>query len=100
LSIGSELCRNSFCFQFAWLKDNTSAPETLKVTEDRQCRERGLLHISDKAFGFSKILESLRVQGMNMSRLVGSNDKARFTDTALETILNNLTLACTWRDCF
>ena len=37
---------------------------------------------------------------MNMSRLVGSNDKARFTDTALETILNNPTLASAWRDRF
>ena len=95
-----ELLEDNIIVQFAWLEDNTSAPETLEVTEDRQYRERGLLHISDEAFGFFKILESLKVQEMNMARLVGSIDKARFTDTALETILNNPTLASAWRDCF
>ena len=94
------LLEDNIIVQFAWLEDNTSAPETLEVTEDRQYRERGLLHISDEAFGFFNILESLRVQEMNMSRLIGSNDKACFNDTAPETILNNPTLGSAWRDCF
>jgi len=75
-----ELFEEQIIVQFVWLKDYTSSPGTLEVTEDQQYRERGLLYISDEAFECFKILENLRVQQMNLSRLSGSNMKASFAD--------------------
>ena len=74
-----ELLEEQIIVQFAWLKDNVSAPGTMKVTEDRQFRERGLLHISHEAFECFKILENLRVQQMNLSIAI-SIDKGIFAD--------------------
>jgi hypothetical protein len=39
------------------------------VTENRQYRERGLIHISDRAFDFSLMLEQERVDDINEQRL-------------------------------
>ena len=34
------------------LEETTNLPDTLQVTEERQFRERGLIHISDEAYKF------------------------------------------------
>ena len=52
-----ELLEEHIIVQYSCLKDNTDAPGTLEVTEDRQYRERGLIHISDEAFECFKVIE-------------------------------------------
>ncbi|KAL9977309.1 hypothetical protein ACROYT_G014699 [Oculina patagonica] len=42
-----DLLEENIIVQYSWLKDHTEFPGSLKVTEDRQYRERELLHISD-----------------------------------------------------
>ena len=44
-------------------------PDTLQVTEGRQYRERGLLHISDQAYIFFMALEKKRVDLLNLNIL-------------------------------
>ena len=44
------LMEENLIVQYSWLKDHTKFPGSLDVTEERQYRERGLLHISDEAF--------------------------------------------------
>ena len=53
----------------------TEFPETLKVTESRQCRIHVLLHITDAAFKLSLKLEHARVSVLNttMLQLHGEN---------------------------
>ena len=51
------------------LQSITSYPETLEVTESRQFREKGLVHISDACFLVSVHLEQLRVDFMNSTKL-------------------------------
>ena len=63
-------------------------------------RERGLLHISDEAFEYFKILENLRIHQMNLSRLAGSNMKASFADNAVHVIQSDATLSSAWRAAF
>jgi len=70
------------------------------VTEDRQYRERGLLYNSDEAFECFKVLENLRVQQMNLSRLSGSNMKACFADNAVDVIQGDETLSSAWKAAF
>ena len=55
--------------QYSWLQENTMFPGTLEVTEDRQYRERGLIHISDACFECLKRIEEQRQQLMNETRL-------------------------------
>ena len=43
-----------------FVQENSDVPETLRVTESRQYRERGLLHISDSAYDFFMLLEQQR----------------------------------------
>lgn len=53
---------------FAILSGTTGNPEMLHVTESRQFRERGLLHISDDAHGFFMSLEQERVNNINCNK--------------------------------
>lgn len=75
-------------------------PGTLEVTEDRQYRERGLIHISDEAFACFKIIEEMRVQHMNSSRLMSSNEKAHFADNAIQAIKDDTALKAAWTAAF
>ncbi|CAB3978897.1 ATP-dependent DNA helicase PIF1 [Paramuricea clavata] len=47
----------SVIIPFAKLTEDTMFPETLEVIEDRQYREKGLLHISDQAYLFFMAME-------------------------------------------
>ena len=48
-----ELMEENVIVPFAKLSQSTKVAETLYVTEARQYRERGLIHISDNAYRFS-----------------------------------------------
>lgn len=65
----------------------TSDITTLNVTESRQYRERGLLHITDRAFEFFETLEQERVNLINLERL--SQLQAQVVDKSIESVLKN-----------
>lgn len=73
--------------QYSWLMNNTTIPEMLEVTENRQFKERGLLHISDAAYSFVLLLETKRVQLFNTQRIKQCAAKSEFVDTALKGVL-------------
>lgn len=54
----SELLEEHVIEPYELLSQSTAFSETLDVTEDRQYRERGLLHISDKSFCSSRGLKN------------------------------------------
>ena len=72
-------------------------PGTLEVTEDRQYRERGLIHISDACFECLKRIEEQRQQLMNETRLQQSDRKDQFVDDAISSDDGLLIL---WDDMF
>ena len=72
-------------------------PGTLEVTEDRQYRERGLIHISDACFECLKRIEEQRRQLMNETRLQQSDRKDQFVDDAISSDDGLLIL---WDDMF
>lgn len=67
------LLEENIIVPFAKLEETSKYPETLDVTEARQYRERGLLHISDEAYIFFMALEEQRVKFLNMHRLKEAN---------------------------
>lgn len=81
--------------QYSWLKDNTKFSDSLEVTEDRQFRERGLLHISDQAFCCFKRIEEIR----DRDRLVPGN-RSDFLDVVIEKIQCDEILWDAWRGAF
>lgn len=95
-----ELLEEHIIVQYSWLKDNTNVPGALEVTEDRQYRERGLIHISDEAFSCFKIIEELRLHEMNRSRLMYPGQQADFADIAIQKIRGDTALAAAWRTAF
>jgi hypothetical protein len=58
-----------------------------KVTENRQYRERGLVHISDSAFDFSLMLEQERMDNINEQRL--KQFKVNTVYNASQNVKNN-----------
>ena len=56
-----ELLEENVIVPFPKLSEKTKIAETLDVTEARQYRERGLIHISDNAYFFFVAMESERV---------------------------------------
>ena len=60
-----ELLEENVIQPFAELEEKSKFPETLEVTEGRQYRQRGLLHISDPAYLFFLELEKKRVKLLN-----------------------------------
>jgi HPt (histidine-containing phosphotransfer) domain-containing protein len=72
------------------LQESTEYSDTLLMIEARQYRERGLLHISDKAYEFFLALEQERVNQININRLLTlKND---LVDDALANVLGNTEL--------
>lgn len=51
------------------LQDNSNYKNTLVLTENRQFRSGGLLHIEDAVYGFFIELETLRVEDLNHNKL-------------------------------
>jgi hypothetical protein len=82
-----DLLDNNIITPYAVLEKITSDVNTLNVTEFRQYRERGLLHITDEAFQFFLSLEQERVNLISLERL--SLWKDQVVDRSIESVLEN-----------
>ena len=69
---------------------STVNPESLRVIESRQYRERGLIHINDNAFRFFLALEQERVDKINIQRL--SDLQNDMVDNSIAEAIKNSTL--------
>lgn len=96
--IKCELIEETLLVPYEDLKKTTSHPETLELTEARQFRERGLVHISDPCFAVSIHMEQLRVDLMNSAKL--RQFKQDLVTNANEEIAKNEDLQSLWRACF
>ena len=72
--------------------------ETLDVTEARQYRERGLIHISDNVYCFFMAMESERLKLINNHKL--KEPKENLIKVAKSTLKNNQELQAKWLACF
>ena len=82
-----ELVEESLIASFAKLECEGQHKETLEMTEARQYRERGLLHIEDAVCTFFMYLERLRVQLINSHIL--RRERGMMVERAHETIPQN-----------
>ena len=73
-------------------------PETLQVTEGRQYRERGLLHISGQAYIFLIELEKRRVKLLNLHILKKARNK--MVEMAMADLKADQELKTSWIQCF
>lgn len=80
------------------LQESTTSPETLRVIESRQYRERGLLHISDSAYAFFILLEQERVDRINSSKLAAL--KKNMIDDSIEKVSGNKSLFLHFKEIF
>ena len=84
----------------SWLAENTRFPGTLDVTEDRQYRQRGLLHVTDDVFQFAMCLESVRIRTLNIQRLEESGTKSEIVDESMAVLLADDELKSLWGKIF
>ena len=96
----AQLLQECVIAQFSNLQGTTAYPETLVVTEDRQYRERGLLHISDAAFQFFLNVEQMRVDLINETKLMQAGHKGTAIDAAISEVEQNPDLLAKWKVCF
>ena len=80
-----QLIENNVVINYDVLQESTTSPETLQVTESRQYRERGLLHISDTAYSFFLLLEQECVEKINFSKLAALQKD--MVDTSIKEVL-------------
>ena len=85
---------------FSVILNETSLPETLELTEGRQYRNRGLVHISDKAFQFIYELEQFRVDNLNVLKLGDTIRKEELVETVLQSAFLAENLNSSWSLCF
>ena len=95
-----ELIEENLTIPFDKLRDETSFPETLEITEFRQHRCRGLIHVPDCVFMFIKELEDLRIRKLNESRMNAMTDKSAIIDHVLNEMLKSDILTQKWMQCF
>ncbi|KXJ17237.1 hypothetical protein AC249_AIPGENE8699 [Exaiptasia diaphana] len=89
------LLDDNIIIPYSALQENTQYPDTLQVTENRQYRERGLLHISDSAFEFFFMLEQQRIQKINLCKL--RQLKEHSISKAFEEIKKDDSLLLKWQ---
>ena len=82
-----DLLENNVIVPYQAIEKTTAYPQSVNVTETRQCRERGLLHITDSAYEFFLILEQERVDLINLHML--SKLKADMVDESIKRVLKN-----------
>ena len=80
------------------LKKTSRHQETLEVTEARQFRERGLVHISDQCFLVFMHMEQLQVDLMNSVAL--QKFKQDLVVNAYEEMVNDKEMETLWIACF
>ena len=92
-----DLLDENVIIPFAKLQEDSQFPETLEVTEARQYRERGLLHISDEAYLLFVCLEEKWVRLLNMHRF--RKKKQDMVQNVLNLSKDEDVLAY-WKKCF
>ena len=92
------LLENNIITPYCSLAKETSSPETLNVTECRQFRERGLLHITDSAYEFFLKLEQERVNNINLGKLI--SHQANIVDNSIDVVSNSEILRNQFRNLF
>ena len=80
------------------LCSETKHPGTLEVTESRQYKTHGLIHVSDQFFEFALELEQKRMNGLNSRMLKKHSDK--LVEVVEAGLLNDQGLRLQWRDLF
>ena len=78
---------NNVVIPYDVLEKTTDDFGTLNVTESRQYRERGLLHITDDAFDFFLTLEHERINLINLERLHQLKDQV--IDCSIKSVIEN-----------
>ena len=94
----SELIEESLVGSVTILENESKYKDTLQVTEARQYRERGLIHIEDAVYKFFMALENERVKLLNDQTM--RREGADMVEVALQTITDNRELKVKWRECF
>ena len=93
-----ELIEESLVGSLSILEHASLHKDTLQVTEARQYRERGLIHIEDDVYTFFMALESERVQLLNNEAM--RREKANMAEVAYQQFMENKELKLKWRECF
>ena len=93
-----ELIEESLVGSIAVLEKESQHKETLQVTEARQFRERGLIHIADAVYRFFMALESLRVQLLNNETL--RKERSNMVEVAYHELTSSENLRQKWQECF
>jgi len=96
--IACQLLEENVIRPFSELEDNSMFPDTLQVTEGRQYRERGLLHISDQAYIFFMELEKRRVELLNLHILKKAREE--MVEMAMADLKGDQELQTSWIQCF
>ena len=94
----SELIEESLVGSVTILENESQYKDTLQVTEARQYRERGLIHIQDAVYKFFMALENERVKLLSDQTM--RREGANMVEVALQTITNNSELKVKWTECF
>ena len=90
-----ELLEENIIQPYHQLEESSKFSETLQVTEARQYRQRGLLHISDEAYLFFVNLDQRRVDLLNMHIL------KRAREGMVEAAINSISSdEIIWTKCF
>ena len=85
-----DLLNNNIVILYTVIEKCSVYPETLNVTESRQYRERGLLHITDSTHEFFLLLEQERVNHINLQMF--SLLKVDMVDESIRDVLKNESL--------
>ena len=93
-----ELIEESLVGSLSILEQASLHKDTLQVTEARQYRERGLIHIEDDVYTFFMALECERVQLLNNEAM--RKEKANMAEVAYQQLMENKELKLKWRECF
>ena len=93
-----QLLEENIIQPYSELSESSKFPETLEVTERRQFRERGLIHISDKAYLFFLHLEQRRVELLNVQILKRARDE--MVEKAMTELKGDGELEARWLMCF
>ena len=93
-----ELLEENIIQPYHHLEESSKFSGTLQVTEARQYRQWGLLHISDEAYLFFSNLEQRRVDLLNMHILKRACEG--MVEAAVNSLSEDKELKSTWTKCF
>ena len=93
-----EVLEENVIQSFDRLQETSKFKETLEVTEARQYRQRGLLHISDEAYLFFMQLEQRRVDLLNVN--VMRKERENMVEAAICRLSSDEELKESWMRCF